>query len=108
MNTRVIAAIFAGLLLCGCSTWNGALTYVGLRDSNDAAPPPAVPVETAPIPAPAPASAPIGRDSTPEDWCRQTAKAAGEEAAGEGFDAATQQKRAVAVYQQCMAPAGSH
>ena len=101
MNTRAIAAIFAGLLLCGCSTWNEGLTYVGLRDDNDAAPPPAAPVRTVPLAA----HAQLGRDSTPEDWCRQTAKAAGEEAAGEGFDAATQQRRAVAVYQQCMAPA---
>jgi hypothetical protein len=101
MNIRVIAAISAGLLLCGCSTWNGALTYVGLRDSNDAAPPLAAPVETAPQPAPMP----LSRTSRQEDWCRQTARAAGEEAAGEGFDAATQQSRADTTYRQCMAPA---
>ena len=101
MNTRVIAAIFAGLLLCGCGTWNEGLSYVGLRDSNDAAPPPPAPIQVAPAPAP------LRRDSTPDDWCKQTAKAAGEEAAGEGFDAATQQRRAVATYEQCMAPAGS-
>ncbi len=104
MNTRVVAAICAGFLLCGCSTWNGALSYVGLRDDNDTAPPPAAPAQMAPPSAPAQ----FGQASTPDDWCRQTAKAAGEEAAGEGFDVATQQKRAVAVYQQCMAPAGSH
>ena len=103
MNTRVIATIFVGLLLSGCSTWNGALSYVGLRDSNDAASPPAASTEAASAPAPAP----LGRSSNQDDWCRQTAKAAGEEAAGEGFDAATQQSRADATYRQCMAPAGS-
>ena len=102
MNIRMIAMIFAGFLLCGCSTWNGAMSYVGLGESDqDAQPAAASAAERAPTPTP-PAQA-----STPDDWCRQVSKAASEEAAGEGFDPATQQRRAESTYRQCIAPSGA-
>jgi hypothetical protein len=82
MNIRMIATVFAALLLCGCSTWDGAMSYVGLRDSD--------------------------QDAPPDDWCRQIAKAASEEAAGEGRDAATQQRKADTAYQQCSGELWSH
>lgn len=44
-----------------------------------------------------PQSAPAGQ----ADWCRGVAHSAAMEAAGNGFDAATQQRRADAVYRQC-------
>ncbi len=100
MNIRMIAAVcFTGFLLCGCSTWDDAMSSVGLRDAEDAAPSAAAPTTTQ--------TAPPAQASTPDDWCRQIGKAAGEEAAGEGFDLATQQKRAESTYRQCIAPAGA-
>jgi len=95
MNIRMIAAVFACVLLCGCSTWNGAMSTIGLGQSDEDAQPVAAPVAPAPPP---PAL-------TSDDLCRQIAKAAGEEAAGEGLDAATQQSKAETTYQQCVAPA---
>ena len=44
MNIRMIAAIFAGTLLCGCSTWNGAMSTIGLGQSDEDAQPAAAPV----------------------------------------------------------------
>ena len=46
MNIRALAAIFAGLLLTGCSAddLNNAISYTGLSDKPDkAAPPPRTP-----------------------------------------------------------------
>ena len=102
MNIRMIAAVFAGLLLCGCSTWDGALSYVGLGESDQDAQPAAAP--TASVPAPASPT----QGSTPDDWCRQISRAASEEAAGEGRDAATQQRKADTAYQQCSQGLWSH
>ncbi|MGC9955057.1 MAG: hypothetical protein ABSD21_12375 [Rhizomicrobium sp.] len=94
----MIAAVFAGLLLYGCSYWDDTMSFVGLGDSDEEAQPAAAPAAEA---APAPALMPSSQYSTNEDWCRQIAKAAGEEAAGEGLDAAIQQRRADTTYRQC-------
>jgi hypothetical protein len=113
MNIRVITAVFAGLMLCGCGTWDSTLDYVGLGGSDQEAQP-APADQSAPAQASTQTStatssyAPSGQASRQEDWCRQIARAAGEEAAGEGFDAATQQRRADTAYQQCSAPNGAH
>jgi len=117
MNTRIIAAVFAGLMLGGCSAWNDTLDLVGLGGSNQEEQPAAAPTDQPAQAAAQPSSqapaqtsaavtgyAPTGHPSAREDWCRQIARAAGEEAAGEGFDAATQQRRADTAYQQCSAP----
>ncbi|MGA7676327.1 MAG: hypothetical protein WCA78_14935 [Rhizomicrobium sp.] len=74
------------------------MSYVGLGESDQ---------DAQPAPAAEAVPAPPVQASTPDDWCRQIAKAASEEAAGEGFDLATQQRRAETAYQQCVAPAGS-
>jgi hypothetical protein len=104
MNIRMIGAVLiTGFLICGCSTWNNTLSYVGLRDSKEAAPP----AEALPTTQTAPMPTLPDQASTPDDLCRRIGKAAGEEAAGEGFDAATQQRKTETAYQQCVAPAGS-
>jgi hypothetical protein len=101
MNIRMVAAVFAGLMLCGCSYWDDTMSYVGLGSSDEDAQPVATPAAEA-----APAPMPSSQYSTNEDWCRQIARAASEEAAGEGLDLATQQHKADTAYQQCVAPAG--
>ena len=99
MTIRIISAVFASLLLCGCSVWGDTMDFVFGPDDQTA--------EPAETPAVATAPAPPVQASTPDDWCKQIAKAAAEEAAGEGFDSVTQQKRADTTYQQCVAPADS-
>jgi hypothetical protein len=115
MNIRVIAAVFAGFTLCGCSYWNDTMDYVGLGGSGQEEQPASVPADqsaqtqaSTQTSTAASSYAPSGQASRQEDWCRQIARAAGEEAAGEGFDAATQQRRADTAYQQCSAPSGAH
>jgi hypothetical protein len=98
MTIRIIGAVFASLLLCGCAEWDDTLSYVGLGESDEAEQP-------APTPAVAEVPAPSVQASTVDDLCRQIGKAAGESAAGEGFDLATQQQRAETTYRQCIAPA---
>ena len=100
MNIRIVPVVFLAFLLCGCSTWNRATTYVGLRDSEPSEPPPAA-VEVYGAPATAPADQP----SKSESWCQQVAKSAADDAAGNGFDAATQRRRAETTYRQCLGPA---
>jgi len=119
MNIRLIAAVFAGLMLSGCSTWDDTLDMVGFGGSNQEAQPDSAPAAQSasaqtPTATQASAQAPSYSGPSPyssnENWCRQISKAAGEEAAGEGFDSATQQRRADTTYQQCIAPSlpGGH
>jgi len=106
MKYRVVAVLFAAVVLGGCTDadWDRTLSYVGLGETPQAAP--AQPAETQPAetqpatPAPAEAAAPA------DDWCIQIAKAAGQEAADQGFDRPTQENRAKVVYQQCARGAG--
>jgi hypothetical protein len=106
MRERVIGAIFAGLFLCGCSAadwdadWDYATTYVGLEQSDRSMPP------VAPSSAPSP-SVTVASVSTSDDWCRRLANYEKEDAANDGFDLATQQRRADAAYRQCMGTTGS-
>jgi len=118
MTMRVIAALFCVSLLGGCtdSQWDNALHYVGLGPSAPSASGPAAPAdETAPAAAPAPAPAqatapapaapaapPPGVTEETDVWCRQIAKAARVDAAGDGFDTATQDRREKTAYEQCL------
>lgn len=72
------------------------MSYVGFGQPDQDAPLAAVPADDAA------AAMPAVQTSKADDWCREIAKAARENAAGNGFDAATQQRRAQAVYQQCL------
>ncbi len=106
MNMRIIGAVFAGLLLAGCTDadWDHAMSYAGLGQSDQTAP------ATEPVaatPAETPAAAGAAQVSTSEAWCREIAKAASDDAAGNGFDAATQQHRAELTYRQCSEGSGS-
>lgn len=94
MKMRIIGAVFAGLALAGCSDsdWNTTMSYVGLGQSDSAAQASAA---AEPVAAPTPAA------SKSDDWCREIAKAASDDAAGNGFDAATQRHRAKLTYRQC-------
>ena len=100
MCERVIGAIFAGLFLCGCSAadWDYATTYVALGQA-DQPPPQSV--------AAAPLLIAQASTSSSDDWCRQLAKYEKEDAARDGFDVASQQRRADTTYHQCMGTNGS-
>jgi hypothetical protein len=69
-------------------------------------PPVAPPTYTAVAQAPA---APVAQSSeipsAPDSWCVRVAKSAQAEAADQGFDAATQQRRALTTFKQCSANA---
>ncbi|HEY0281873.1 MAG TPA: hypothetical protein VGC27_04535 [Rhizomicrobium sp.] len=97
MNVRVIAVGFAAFLLCGCSYWNSATTYFGLGPSEQSEPPLAYSAAAEPNPPPIQADQAARFD----EWCQRVAKSAAEEAAGNGYDSATQQRRAAKSYQQC-------
>jgi hypothetical protein len=92
MRYRTAAVLIAACLLGGCTEtdWDHAFSYVGLDDSASA-PPPTTTVDTAQAP-----------PDTQDQWCVDVANSVQNEAAGQGFDAATQQKRAKVAYQQCM------
>jgi ABC-type uncharacterized transport system auxiliary subunit len=105
MNSRVIVVVLAGLLLCGCTAadWNHATSYVGLDQDDQAAPPRAAPAETqAATTSPSAAQA-----SASDDFCQRMAKGESNDAASEGFDAATQRRRAESSYRQCIGYSGS-
>ena len=116
MNIRIITAGLAAVLLCGCTDadWDRAMTYTGLGPSEQSEPSrgdqsaspqsePSRPVaaRTEVVTAPLAADQAAGPDS----WCQQVAKSAADEAAGNGFDAATQRRRAESTYRQCVGTA---
>ncbi len=102
MKLRVIGLGLVGLLLCGCSTgsWDRATRYVGLGPDDQAAPAAAQSDTATPLP-------PVAQESKGAIWCRQAAKADMEDAAANGFDAATQQRRAEMSYRQCLGNAAA-
>jgi len=98
MNLRMIAMGLTAFLLCGCSTWNSAMSYVGLRDSEQSEPSQPVPARTEVVTSPIPAM----QSTESATWCQQIAKSARDEAAGNGFDSRTQRRRAESAYRQCV------
>lgn len=92
MNHRVVAVLFAAGLLSGCTDadWDHALSYTGLSKADPAQPAPKAEV-AATVPA-APAA---------DTWCVEVAKSTQTEAALDGFDGQTQQRRALAAFKQC-------
>jgi len=111
MNIRIITMGFAAVLLCGCTDadWDHAMSYTGLgsseqseaSQSEQSESPRSVPARTEVV------SAPLAADQAtrPDSWCQQVAKSAVDDAAGNGFDAATQRRRAEASYRQCIGSA---
>jgi hypothetical protein len=97
MKFRVIGVALVGLALCGCSTgsWDRATRYVGLGPDDQTAPTAAQSDTPTALP-------PVAQESRSAIWCRQAAKADMEDAAANGFDAATQQHRAETSYRQCL------
>jgi hypothetical protein len=81
------------LLLAGCSEaqWNYALNYAGLGAGEDS---------TAQAVAPAPAAAPQAAADPNADLCRAVAT---QDATGNDFDRATQQRVYARSYSQCVA-----
>jgi hypothetical protein len=98
MNIRIVPAFFAAFLLCGCSYWESATTYVGIGSTEQSEPPQAASQSADAAPTPAPADQAAKSDS----WCQQIAKSARDDAAGNGFDSATQRRRAETTYRQCL------
>jgi hypothetical protein len=116
MNIRIITAVLAAFLLCGCTDadWDYALTYTGLGQADKNKPPQAgrtdnnQPPQANPVRAEAaPAPVPAEQSAKADEWCQQVAKSARDEAAGNGFDLATQQRTAEAHYRQCLGLSGS-
>ena len=103
MKTKFLVAICAALLAGGCSDidWDHALSYAGLGDTKPATQPP--PAVTADQPPPAAEQAPTvsGMPAPTNDWCTEVAQSVRSDAAGQGFDARTQQLRADSAYNQC-------
>jgi len=103
MKYRVVAVLFAAVVLGGCTDadWDRTLSYVGLGET-----PPAAPVQPAEAQeAQQPGTPPVAQAETAapaDDWCSRIAKAAAQEAADQGFDEPTQQNRARVTYQQCL------
>ena len=103
MKVQLAVAVCAALLVGGCSDtdWDHALSYAGLGDSKPATqPPPTVAADQTP---PATEQAPTvsGMPAPADNWCTEIAQSARSEAAGQGFDARTQQLRANSAYNQC-------
>lgn len=66
---------------------------------------PSDPQPTPPQPSAAPTAMASAASDTADSWCVRVAKSAQAEAADQGFDAATQQRRALASFKQCSATA---
>ncbi|HEY0281468.1 MAG TPA: hypothetical protein VGC27_02465 [Rhizomicrobium sp.] len=64
--------------------------------------PPAAPARTQAAPAPIPAE----QAAEPDSWCQQIAKSSANEAARNGYDSSTQQRRAEKTYRQCVGSSG--
>ena len=96
MKVRVVVALLAACLLSGCTDadWDHATSYVGLGPAQSSGPPPADPA--------VPVSVPTDPATKPDTWCQQIAETARADAANDGFDAATQQRRAETMYRQCV------
>jgi hypothetical protein len=96
---RFCVAILCGLLLSGCTDadWDRTLTYAGVGASDQPAAPPERTVAAATV-APVPASAPADNS-----FCEAVAK---QDAGGNDFDIATQQRVFARSFQQCVAMFG--
>lgn len=93
MLGRTVGLLAMAGMLSGCSAWEGTMSGLGLYDTDS--PAPVVARDTAvPSPAAAPAS---------DSWCQKVATQDRAEAAQNGFDVATQQRRYAVSYRQCLA-----
>lgn len=93
MLGRVAVVAMIAIALSGCSVWDNTMSGLGLYGSDDGAAPVARPAAMA-----------AAEHAAPEEgnWCRQVAVQQREQAARNGFDAATQQRRYVSTYRQCL------
>ena len=113
MKIRIAVCLTAALFLSACSDqdWSHALTFAGLGGSpENPPPPPAAPArpQAAAQPAPvtaqaAPAPVPEGAQPQPNAFCVSVAT---QDAGGNDFDPATQQRVFVQSYRQCVAVFG--
>jgi len=102
MNIRIVTTVFAAFLLSGCSFWERATTYVGVGPTPQSEPASEPAAQAAPDGA-QPAEPPVAAAQPRSDtWCQQIAKSASIEAADNGFDSATQRRRAESTYRQCV------
>ena len=108
MNPRIVICIAAALLLSACSDqdWSHALTFVGVGGSKAAPAQPRPVAQSRPMAqaAPAPAQAPAQQAAPPNQFCESVAS---QDAQGNDFDPATQQRVFVQSYQQCVAVFGN-
>ena len=105
MNPRIAISIAAALLLSACSDqdWSHALTFVGVGGSKAAPAQPRPVAQSRPMAQAAPAQAPAQQAAPPNQFCESVAS---QDAQGNDFDPATQQRVFVQSYQQCVAVFG--
>lgn len=107
MIPRIVALIAAALLLSACSDqdWSHALTFVGVGGSKAAPVQPRPAAQTRPMAQAAPAPAQVAPQAAPPNqFCESVAS---QDAQGNDFDPATQQRVFVQSYQQCVAVFGN-
>jgi hypothetical protein len=103
MKHRVMAVLLVAGLLGGCTEadWDSAFAYAGLGPSKpDSASSQSAPDGPSYTAAPA-ASVTNGPAPVADTWCIDVAKSAQLEAAQQGFDGATQRRRAMTTFNQC-------
>ena len=106
MNPRIVICIAAALLLSACSDqdWSHALTFVGVGGSKAAPAQPRPVAQSRPMAQAAPTQAPAQHAAPPNQFCESVAS---QDAQGNDFDPATQQRVFVQSYQQCVAVFGN-
>lgn len=101
MKVRVAAILLAASVLGGCTDadWDHAFSYVGLDSGAKPAAEPAAQAADAQANGAQPGKQVAAAPG--DQWCAEVAKAAIEEAAGQGFDEATQRHRGLTALKQC-------
>ena len=104
MKLRFAGLVLAASLLGACTDadWDHTMSFVGMGDSPGGDPPPAAATTAQNLSPPARPATPAAAASSDEAWCREVATYERQNAAGMGYDAATQQHDYDTRYNQCM------
>ena len=97
MKFRLVALASSFILLSGCASlgWDGAPARIGAQDPATASPPATGPIVTTIV------TGPVEQTGIPAHWCQKVAGINKDEAARDGFDAASQHGRAATLYREC-------
>ena len=102
MRLPIVAMSLTACLLAGCTDadWDHALSFAGAEQAEPAGSP-----DASAQPPPPVASAAAGQPD--ESWCKEAAGYERDNAAIQGFDAATQQRAYATRFNQCMQAQGT-